>query len=109
MKLLAPEALQQLPAVILPRLIQMFENTTPPLLTEIRHHANDANWHAMAQAAHKLKGSCMSLGAEAMAEICKVLQYKGEQADSSGISPLVDELDKIYPETLAELQQNYLL
>ena len=108
MKLLAPEALQHLPAAILPRLIQMFGSTTPPLLADIRHYANDTNWHAMAQAAHKLKGSCVGLGAEPMAEICKTLQHKGEQSDNTGISALLDELETHYPATLSELQQNHM-
>ncbi|MBO0614155.1 Hpt domain-containing protein [Thiothrix fructosivorans] len=104
MKLLAPEALQHLPAVILPRLIQMFGSTTPPLLVEIRQHASAGNLPAMAQAAHKLKGSCVSLGAEQMAEICKTLQHKGECGDAAGISALLEELEGIYPATLAALQ-----
>jgi HPt (histidine-containing phosphotransfer) domain-containing protein len=105
MKLLAPEALQHLPAVILPRLIQLFGSTTPPLLADIRQHASSSNLPAMGQAAHKLKGSCVSLGAEPMAEICKTLQHKGEQGDATGISALLDELDALYPATLAALQQ----
>ena len=104
MKLLAPEALQHLPAVILPRLIQMFGSTTPPLLVEIHQHASAGNLPAMAQAAHKLKGSCVSLGAEQMGDICKTLQHKGESGDATGIVTLLDELEALYPVTLAALQ-----
>ena len=106
MQLLSPEALQHLPAVILPRLIQLFGSTTPPLLTELRQHTRDGNLPAMAQAAHKLKGSCASLGADPMAEICKTLQHKGEHADNTGINALLDALETLYPATLVELQKN---
>lgn len=105
MQLLAPEALQHLPAVILPRLIQMFGSTTPPMLADMHQHASSGNLLAMAQAAHKLKGSCVSLGAEQMAEVCKTLQHKGEQGDATGIRALLDELDVLYPATLAALQE----
>ena len=104
MQLLTPETLRSLPAVILPKLISLFSSTTPPLLTEIRQHATQGEWQAMAQAAHKLKGSCVSLGAEPMANICKSLQHKGEANDSSGVDEEIDSLTALYPLTLAALQ-----
>ena len=104
MQLLTPETLRSLPAVILPKLISLFSSTTPPLLTEIRQHATQGEWQAMAQAAHKLKGSCVSLGAEPMANICKSLQHKGEANDSSGIDEEIATLTALYPLTLAALQ-----
>ena len=104
MQLLTPETLRSLPAVILPKLISLFSSTTPPLLTEIRQHATQGEWQAMAQAAHKLKGSCVSLGAEPMANICKSLQHKGEANDSSGVDEEIATLTALYTLTLAALQ-----
>lgn len=104
MQLLTPETLRSLPAIILPKLISLFSSTTPPLLTEIRQHATQGEWQAMAQAAHKLKGSCVSLGAEPMANICKSLQHKGEANDSSGVDEEIATLTALYPLTLAALQ-----
>ena len=104
MQLLTPETLRSLPAVILPKLISLFSSTTPPLLTEIRQHATQGEWQAMAQAAHKLKGSCVSLGAEQMGDICKILQHKGEANDASETQTLSQALTRLYPETLAALQ-----
>ena len=104
MQLLTPETLRSLPAVILPKLISLFSSTTPPLLTEIRQHATQGEWQAMAQAAQKLKGSCVSLGAEPMANICKSLQHKGEANDSSGVDEEIATLTALYPLTLAALQ-----
>ncbi|QTR49638.1 Hpt domain-containing protein [Candidatus Thiothrix anitrata] len=104
MQLLTPETLRSLPPVILPKLISLFSSTTPPLLTEIRQHATQGEWQAMAQAAHKLKGSCVSLGAEPMANICKSLQHKGEANDSSGVDEEIATLTALYPLTLAALQ-----
>ena len=104
MQLLTPDTLRSLPDVILPKLISLFSSTTPPLLTEIRQHATQGEWQAMAQAAHKLKGSCVSLGAEPMANICKSLQHKGEANDSSGVDEEIATLTALYPLTLAALQ-----
>ncbi|EIJ36052.1 Hpt domain-containing protein [Thiothrix nivea] len=105
MKLLAHETLQHLPAVILPRLISMFGDTTPALLAEIRQTADSGDLPSMGKAAHKLKGSCASLGAEHMAEICKQLQHKGESNDPEGVSDMVEGLERLYPMTLEALQE----
>lgn len=104
MKLLALDALQHLPAVILPRLIALFRDTTPALLDEIRQYAHSGDLLAMSKAAHKLKGSCVSLGAEGMAEICKALQHKGEANDPTDIAALVNALVALYPQTLEAMQ-----
>ena len=104
MQLLSPETLRSLPAVILPKLISLFRSNTPPLIAEIRQQAAQHNWLAMAQAAHKLKGSCVSLGAESMAEICKELQHKGEANDSTDITARIEALAALYPLTLEALQ-----
>jgi hypothetical protein len=105
MKLLNPETIGGLPSAIIPRLITLFGSTTPDLLAEIRQHANAGNLPALGKAAHKLKGSCISLGAEQMGAICTALQHKGEAGDSSNVSALIIQLERIYPATLAAMQE----
>lgn len=105
MNLLTPETLQNLPAAILPRLVDMFAATTPDLLEEIRLHASQGKLADMAKSAHKLKGSCVSLGAERMAHICKDLQHKGETNDATNVAMEADELAELYPQTLAAMRQ----
>lgn len=105
MQLLITEALQQLPAAILPRLIDMFGSTTPDMISKIRQHADSGDLAAMGAAAHRLKGSCVSLGAAPMADICKELQHKGESNDGSNIATMIDELETLYPATFAALKK----
>ena len=104
MKLLATETLKALPAVILPRLIGLFEKTTPDLISEIRTYTQQGNLAEMAKSAHKLKGSCVSLGAEKMADICKELQHKGEENNANGVAQQVEALAALYPLTLEAMQ-----
>ena len=104
MQILATETLKQLPAAILPRLIAIFASTTPELLVEIQQTATNNDLHGMAQTAHKLKGSCVSLGAEQMADLCKTLQDKGESNDAVDIHTYIAELNKLYPATLTAMQ-----
>lgn len=104
MQLLCTDSLKQLPAAILPKLIVMFSTSTPDLLTEIQQTAARGDLQAMAQAAHQLKGSCISLGAEKMADICTELQAKGEHNDAVGLNAYISELIRIYPATLAAME-----
>ena len=104
MQLLNPNALASLPAMIRPRLITVFEKTTPDLLQTIQASATQGDLMVMAQAAHKLKGSCVSLGAEQMGEICKELQHKGEHGDANETQLLSLSLSRLYPPTLAALK-----
>lgn len=104
MQVLATETVKQLPAAILPRLVKLFSTTSPELLENIQQAATDNNLRALAEAAHKLKGSCLSLGAEQMAEICKDLQEKGEANDATDIHTKIRELKLLYPITLSALQ-----
>ena len=104
MQILATETLKQLPATILPRLLAIFASTTPELLGEIHQAAAKHDLHSMAQAAHKLKGSCVSLGAEQMADLCKTIQDKGEANDAVDIHAYIADLNKLYPATLAAMQ-----
>lgn len=104
MQLLITEALQQLPAAILPRLIDIFSTTTPNMIAEIRQYADNGDLPAMGLAAHRLKGSCVSLGAEQMANICKQLQHKGESNDATDVAAMIDELEALYPATFDALR-----
>lgn len=105
MPLVVTEALHQLPPAILPRLIQLFGSTTPAMLADIRQYAQAGNLVELGKAAHKLKGSCVSLGAAPMGDICKTLQHKGESGDANGVNALITELEALYPTTLQALQQ----
>jgi hypothetical protein len=102
--LVNPEALEALPDFLIPQLIQVFASTTPPMLQELQQQLMAHDAHAFGQTAHKLKGSCVSLGANAMAEVCATLQYKGEQQDLSQAPVLLKQLQQLYPATLDALQ-----
>ena len=104
MTLLVSEVLAGLPAAVLPRLVKMFGDTTPGMLRDIRQAANAGDWSGMGSAAHRLKGSCVSLGAQRMAEICQTLQHQGEAGEGQGVPGLLDELEDLYQPTFQALQ-----
>lgn len=103
-QLINHEILDLLPQAALPSLIAIFEKSAKPMLTEIKAHAQNNDLAALAEAAHKLKGSCVSMGAVQMAEVCKKLQEKGQQGDSSDIDEMLTSLDVLLDSTLKELK-----
>jgi HPt (histidine-containing phosphotransfer) domain-containing protein len=52
---------------IVDQLIELFEDSTPPLLRELREGAAAGDHETVRRTAHKLKGSCQNIGASGMA------------------------------------------
>ncbi len=52
---------------IVDQLIELFEDSTPPLLRELREGVAAGDAETVRRAAHKLKGSCQNIGASGMA------------------------------------------
>jgi HPt (histidine-containing phosphotransfer) domain-containing protein len=52
---------------IVDQLIELFEDSTPPLLRELREGVETGDEESVRRAAHKLKGSCQNIGASGMA------------------------------------------
>jgi CheY-like chemotaxis protein len=52
---------------IVDQLIELFQDSTPPLLRELREGVAAGDAETVRRAAHKLKGSCQNIGASGMA------------------------------------------
>jgi CheY-like chemotaxis protein len=81
------------------QLVQLFVDTTPPLLTELREGAESGDAEAVRRAAHKLKGSCLNIGASGMAA-----QAERLERDAAGASPQLEDLDFTFSATCDALR-----
>jgi CheY-like chemotaxis protein len=79
---------------IVPQLIELFVESTPPLLDELRAGAEAGDDEAVRRAAHKLKGSCQNIGASFLAR----LAHDVEQAAGARPGEL-DGLDRVFADT----------
>ncbi|MBE2314851.1 response regulator [Solirubrobacter sp. CPCC 204708] len=79
---------------IIDQLIELFVESTPPLLTELRESAVTGDGDAVRRTAHKLKGSCQNIGAGFMAKLAADL----EQARAAEPGQL-DALDRVFADT----------
>jgi two-component system sensor histidine kinase/response regulator len=85
---------------IVDQLVDLFVQSTPPLLGELRaaHDAGDRD--ELRRAAHKLKGSCQSIGATFMATLCRSLETAED-----GVEAMLTELDAAFAPTEAAIRQ----
>jgi CheY-like chemotaxis protein/HPt (histidine-containing phosphotransfer) domain-containing protein len=87
--------------------INMFLNQSPNLIDEIKHYMQSGQYDKMGQAAHKLKGSSMNLGAGSLAELCKKIEIKARTNELSDIDRLIESLQPVYEKTEMELKKLY--
>jgi HPt (histidine-containing phosphotransfer) domain-containing protein len=55
-------------------LVDLFTSSTPPLVAELRDAVESEDAEEVRRTAHKLKGSCQSIGATFMATLCRRLE-----------------------------------
>jgi HPt (histidine-containing phosphotransfer) domain-containing protein len=79
---------------IVPQLIELFVDSTPPLLEELRTAVDSADDESVRRAAHKLKGSCQNIGAGFMAELAANIERAATAAPGE-----LEGLDRIFADT----------
>jgi two-component system, sensor histidine kinase and response regulator len=83
---------QQAPQMIA-ELIELFSETTPPLLEQIRVAVSNKDGATLYRAAHTLKGSGAHLGATQLATLCKELEKMGRERQFEGTTAKLAELE----------------
>ena len=78
---------------LLDELIELFLTDVPPLLIVLREAVEGGDAHSVERSAHTLKGSCSSMGAIRMAEICEKLRETGTTGDLVQTSVLFNQLE----------------
>lgn len=87
------------------QLTEMYMKLTPSLLTAIRQNIESANLEAAGNAAHKLKGSSLNLGAAKIAALCKKIEEQCLEKNAAGLKNLIEQLDDIFNKTANEIQK----
>jgi two-component system sensor histidine kinase/response regulator len=84
---------------IVGRLVDLFADSTPPLLEELDRASGAGDAEGCRRVAHKLKGSCQNIGAARMAELCSALEEPEVRPE-----PLARSLREAFPPTVAALR-----
>ncbi|MBY0370934.1 Hpt domain-containing protein, partial [bacterium] len=83
--------------------IRVFQESSPPIIEELRRSGQALNAAALQRGAHKLKGSAANLGAVKLAASCAAL----EAAASGGASEkeICSHIDSIVPGSVSALER----
>jgi HPt (histidine-containing phosphotransfer) domain-containing protein len=85
-------------------LVAAFESEGGEELAQIAAAVADGEAAALVQAAHRLKGSALNLGCQAMAETAGELESLGRTGALAGSDALVERLAREFEQTLALLR-----
>ena len=80
----------------LPRLVEIFAEQTPERIAELRHAAESGDHATVTRVAHTMKGGAASLGAAAMADVCKQLEETGRTGSLTGATELIDSIESAF-------------
>ncbi|MDX2051149.1 MAG: ATP-binding protein [Polyangiaceae bacterium] len=89
------------------RAIELFINLMPAQINQVEGALNNHERQAFRDFAHKCKGSCLALGADQMAAICKELQVLGEATnlDVPAATALMESLRSSFNDTRQALRE----
>ena len=85
---------------IVDQLLDLFLNSTPPLLDELREAVDAGDDDGLRRTAHKLKGSCQNIGATFMATLCRSIE-----TGDGDVAATVAELDSALALTETAIRQ----
>ena len=88
---------------LIPELVQIFKDTTPPLFEEIDHAINAKEVTKLTRLAHRIKGSASNIGAKKIADICSELERNAHKNTVSENSNLLKDLQLSFHASCHEL------
>jgi len=90
---------------LLNQLIDLFFADAPARMARMREAVTRADWAALGDYAHSLKGSCATLGAIRMAELCDWLERHDHTGAVGGAAAACEELATQYERVRAALER----
>jgi PAS domain S-box-containing protein len=85
--------------------LNMFVNQSKSIVESISNYCRQERSEEMGQAAHKLKGSAINIGAIALADVCKRIEIKGRIGKAEGCENLSQELINVFERTVVEIRK----
>ncbi len=89
-------------------LIQLFLNTSPAILEQMKAFAAAGDFNALRRSAHKLKGSSANLGAAKLAFACSHLEDMPDGTPSVTWLESVAEIEACYTEAQQQFSREFL-
>ncbi len=90
------------------QLLEMFALQVPKLIATINEALNKNDLDTVWKSAHKLKGTCLNIGAVKLSALCKELEAKGRANDSSGLKGIALQLEIEFKAAVKDLGEVFL-
>jgi two-component system, sensor histidine kinase and response regulator len=90
---------------ILEKVVRLFFNNSPALLSEIHAAAAREDHDALGRAAHTLKSTSANLGARSLAELCRTLEAQCRMDVPGDTAALVAQIEGEYARVLCALEE----
>jgi len=85
--------------------IRMFIQQGKEIISDIEDLCAKKEWDKMSQQAHKLKGSSLNIGANMLAETCRVIELKGKSPNGETCEVLAKRLRSDFDVTIAKIRE----
>ncbi len=95
--------LHELPAAGCIQLIDLYVETSPTLLAELRTATDTGNVTAFRSLVHQLKGSSASLGVHALQHLCEELEQQGRDDSLTDLAVALQRIEAAHGEGLRAL------
>lgn len=92
-------------AAFVNQVITLFERQVPTGIYEIEEAVTEGDNTKLWQTAHKLKGTCLNVGAKKLAELFRLIEIKGKNGDNREMDNHVHELKPLYERTLLDFRR----
>jgi len=86
------------------QVLEMFIVQAPQCIKDIKDGLEQSNYTKMWQAAHKLKGTSLNIGAKKLGITCREIENKGRNLELVGLKELAEKLSDDYALTVEELR-----
>lgn len=90
-------------------LIELFNQTTPPILNDIKNSYSQKDWDELYAHAHKIKPTIESMGIYTMMpKVNLILAESKKKSDSESLQKTIDDFCETINKTIILLQKNEL-
>jgi CheY-like chemotaxis protein len=92
------------------RMVQIFLDTMPPSIDQLKNELQQQNWDALSKLAHKMKSTIDSMGIARLKDVIRTIEANGKQKnDLDKLPALVSQVDEVLKQCIQQLKSDYSL
>ncbi len=85
-------------------LAQSYIDASSTVMSSLRSAVQEADPHAVREAAHSLKGSSRAIGADGMGAVAEILEHQGRDGDLRNVEVLLEDAEQHYKDLIQYMQ-----